>query len=201
MVCRDLEDLLNIKPFLNGLVIEYRKRELMEMYGMKLKAKKGLLTCLAIMVITGVSCESPSQSVNSGFPSGGLGLTRNEWERTHGRAFKEDSAYVYYKDGRFKLNFMDANAGYLEWVYGDVDAVSIDEARNASKEFIPTDSTLIRTYQLDSGYMVDLYSSESLKNRFSGEDWIGGEPGNFIVMFKPNRNRVSSFIIGVGNNP
>ena len=201
MVSGGLEKMVKVKPLRLVLLFNYRKRRQMETDGMNPRVKRVLLTCTMVTVITMVSCDSPSQSMNSDFPSRGLGLTRSEWERTQGRAFKEDSAYVYYKQGQLKLNFMDGNAGYLEWVYGDLDAVTIDEARNASKEFIPTDSTLIRTYQMESGNVVDLYYSEALKKRFSDEDWIGGEPGNFIVMFKPNRERISSFIIGVGNNP
>ncbi|HKA18132.1 MAG TPA: hypothetical protein VKN18_07425 [Blastocatellia bacterium] len=138
-----------------------------------------------------------------GLQSGGLGLTRSEWQQLHGSAASQDSGYVNYNDdrGRFTINFMDGNAGYIKRTYQEPTLVSIEDARRESRNLMPTDCTLIRTYQVSAG-SVDLYSSESLKSFFpSDEDWLNGEPGQFIVLYFSEHDFVDSYVVALGNNP
>jgi hypothetical protein len=48
---------------------------------------------------------------------------------------------------------------------------------------------------------VTLYMSEALKGRFRPDQFIGGEPGQFIVFYEVNEGRVTLLVIAIGNNP
>jgi hypothetical protein len=43
--------------------------------------------------------------------------------------------------------------------------------------------------------------SEALKGRFRPDQFIGGEPGQFIVFYEVNEGRVTLLVIAIGNNP
>ena len=97
------------------------------------------------------------------------------------------------------LNFRDDNAGYIARNFKE--PVTIDVARDESKQLIPADSKLFVTYRSGSTIEVDLYRSETLKTRFGEDAWHGGGPGDFIVMYRVEGGTVKSIIIATGNNP
>ncbi|MCA1633222.1 MAG: hypothetical protein LC785_06020 [Acidobacteria bacterium] len=141
------------------------------------------------------------------YASGGLGLDRAEWERSHGNGTPDNpgSPMMFgYEGGKFQVQFSSVRSGnveYIERVWGDRNAVPIEEAREESKQFIPADAKFVKTYTSRSGSTVDQYRSESLKGRFSDDDWTGGKPGDFIILYRNQTGRTTTFIIGTGNNP
>jgi hypothetical protein len=144
----------------------------------------------------------------SDFSSGGLGVRRNDWERLHGRALVEDLASDVYKvpdQGALILSFHEGNCSMLERHHAP-SAVSLDLARGESRQLIPNDSSLTRTYTSAPANLVDLYHSESLRTRFSKDvEWGGGGPGDFTVSYYNwsgvEGNGVEEFVIRIGNNP
>lgn len=163
---------------------------------------KRVLAGTVLITLIAASCQSSVHN-NQSLQSGGLGLSRTEWELLHGRAASQDSGYVYYDDerGRFIINFMASRAAYIKRSYRDSAGVSLDDARSESRKLIPIDSRLLRTYNSSAG-TVDLYFTDVLKPMFPKDDyWIRGEPGNFIVLYSSNQSVVDSFVIGLGNNP
>lgn len=152
------------------------------------------------------AAPQPTPSVPT-YASGGLGLDRADWERSHGAGKPDNpsSPMVFgYEDGKFQVQFSGVSSGnveYVERVWGDRNAVPIEKAREESKQFIPADAKFVKTYTSQSGSTVDLYRSESLKNRFSDDDWIGGKPGDFVILYRNQTGRTTTFIIGTGNNP
>lgn len=141
------------------------------------------------------------------YASGGLGLDRADWERSHGSGAPDNpsSPMVFgYEGGKFQVQFSSVRSGnveYVERVWGDRNAVPIEEAREESKQFIPADAKFVKIYTSRSGSTVDLYKSESLRGRFSNDDWTGGKPGDFIILYRNQTGRTTTFIIGTGNNP
>jgi hypothetical protein len=90
-------------------------------------------------VNTNASATSANQPVSSrptpsapAFASGGLGLDQTEWEREHGKG-KPDNAsspmFFGYEDGKFQVQFSKVRSGNVEYIEGDRNAVSIEEAR------------------------------------------------------------------------
>lgn len=161
-----------------------------------------------------VSANSANQTASSrptspapAYASGGLGLELTAWEQEHGKG-KPDNAsspmFYGYEDGKFQVQFSKIKSGnveYIESVWGDRNAVPIEDARKESKQFIPADSKFVKSYTSRSGSTVDLYVSESLKGRFSDEDWTGGKPGDFIILYRNQTGKTTTFIISTGNNP
>jgi hypothetical protein len=149
---------------------------------------------------------SPAPSAPA-YASGGLGLDRADWERAHGEGKPDNPSspmYFSYEGGTFQVQFSEIRSGnveYVERVWGDRNAVSIEDARKESKRFIPADAKFVKTYTSRSGSTVDLYKSESLKGRFENDDWTGGKPGDFIILYRNQTGRTTTFIISTGNNP
>jgi hypothetical protein len=141
------------------------------------------------------------------YSSGGLGLDMADWERSHGAGLPDDpnsTMFFKYEGGKFVVQFSklkSGNVSYIEHVWGDRDAVSIENARAESKQLIPADSKFVKTYTSRSGSTVDLYTSVSLKDRFSTSEFIGGKPGDFIILYRNQTGRTTTFIAAIGNNP
>ncbi len=147
--------------------------------------------------------SKPTPTV-AAYKSGGLGLDLTTWESSHGNALKDGTSFFRYENDKFAVIFSESNSGnakHVERVYGDRNAVPIADARTESKLFIPADAKFVRTYTSQSGSTIDLYTSESLKSRFSESDFIGGKAGDFIVLYRNQTGKVTTFIIGIGSNP
>ena len=89
---------------------------------------------------------SPSPSAPA-YASGGLGLDRADWDRAHGEGKPDNPSspmYFSYEGGTFQVQFSDIRSGnveYVERVWGDHNAVPIDDARRrASGSSRPTPS-------------------------------------------------------------
>jgi len=135
------------------------------------------------------------------FPSGGLGLSRTEWEQQHTPG-DTTLGMVEYDDGRYSVMFTDGKAHYLERVFTD-DQPALDQARAEAQTLFPHDSQFLETYSPEGmpELIVDLYSSESLKERFDADVFIGGDPGSFIAIYGVFDGRVPRIVLATGNNP
>lgn len=154
------------------------------------------------------AAAQPSQTPSApAYASGGLGLDRTDWERAHSEGKPDNPSrpmFFAYEGGKFQVQFSEIRAGsveYVERVWGDRNAVPIEDARKESKQFIPADAKFVKTYTARSGSTVDLYKSDSLKGRFKDDDWTGGMPGDFIILYRNQTGKVTTFIISTGNNP
>jgi hypothetical protein len=152
----------------------------------------------------------PSAANPSTYASGGLGLSRTDWERAHGSPTQNIGGMINYEGNKYTVTFADDNASYIEYTWGDRNAVTLDDARLQAKLLVPSDAKLVRAYTPREGRTADLYMSESLKSRFrpidmpSGKSlspWIGGKPGNFLILYRLPNNHVTSLVIALGNNP
>jgi hypothetical protein len=191
-----------------------------------MRKKLALLNCLWLLttffgcveksnVSQNVNTSSSSQPIASPQPmfsaptyaSCGLGLAQADWERLHGSGRPDNASspmFFEYENGKFQVQFSEIRSGnveYIERVWGDRNAVPLEDARRDSKNFIPADAKFVRTYTSRSESTIDLYTSESLKARFSASDFIGGKPGDFIILYRNQTGRTTTFIISVGNNP
>lgn len=143
--------------------------------------------------------------------SDGVGLSRSDWDQQHGSPTESDRYQSSYEGGRYIAKFEDENIRHLEYTWGNNNAVSLETARSHAKLLMPHDSKFLRTYIPREARLVDLYSSESLKTRFISaaalpgcefkSPWIGGKPGEFLVLYRMDKDRVTSIVIAIGNNP
>lgn len=99
------------------------------------------------------------------------------------------------------MRFTNDRVAYLEHSWGDRDAKSFDFATGAVRPFLPSDAKMVRAYKARSGNTVHLYHSDSLGLLFPPEAFLGGTPGDFIVIYRDVTGKVTSFLIAIGNNP
>jgi hypothetical protein len=136
------------------------------------------------------------------FPSGGLGLSKAEWEQEH---IEDDTSDMFtnYDGGKYSVTFVDDKIQYLERVFTDGQP-TLDVARSEAQTLIPEDSQFLETYSPEGlpELIVDLYISESLGER-SESDWVwfDSEIGTFIAIYGVFDGRVTRMIIATGNNP
>lgn len=133
--------------------------------------------------------------------SGGLGLPISEWEAKYGPG-ERTSFGTLYADTWEVPSFGD-NVLHIERIYDE--PVSIDFATGGTNMLLPQDRTRLQTYSPPGRpeTLVDLYHSPSLAEYLGDNSmWSGGEPGQFIVLFKVNpAGTVDRVIVATGNNP
>jgi hypothetical protein len=137
-------------------------------------------------------------------PSGGLGLSKPEWEQIYGPGAPTDRPdFFWYQGGTYLVGFQEGNISYIERQWPPENAVPVDEARRQSGALIPGDSQNLQSGSPEgrADLIVDLYSSPWLVSRFSGGVWAGGQPGNFTVTFNVYEPGVTRMAISLGNNP
>ena len=137
------------------------------------------------------------------FISGGLGLSQQEWEQRYGPGSQSETpGYLWYQ-GTYLVSFQESNVWYIEQRWSPENAATVDVARAQGAGLIAADSQYIQTYNPEGrpDLVADLYLSQSLISRFSGDVWVGGQPGNFIVAYNISDFGVTRMVITVGNNP
>ncbi|MEZ4591847.1 MAG: hypothetical protein R3D55_12005 [Chloroflexota bacterium] len=164
-------------------------------------------TDTAVPTNTAEPNEAPETNQPTAAPgqidSGGLGLSRQEWELAHEWLGEGIGSSQNYANG-YAVYFYSDRVWHLEQEYA-LDGLLLNEARIFAENLIPADSEFVRTYSPDGipELTVDLYSSESLAQLFDPDLFTEAEPGNFIVIFGDYEQdgRVTRLVIGLGNNP
>lgn len=144
---------------------------------------------------------APSKAA-AAFKTGGLGMTRADWEKVYQKPEKEQSGFFTYANGNYFVGYVDDRLWHLEHSWGDQNAKSREFAEGAATPFLPADGKKVQEYKsTGSGSTVVLYHSDGLAALFAPESFIGGEPGDFVVIYRDITGKVTGFVIGLGNNP
>jgi hypothetical protein len=117
------------------------------------------------------------------FASGGLGLSRDEWETAHGEPTRS-SIFLEYAGGRLVVGLLDGNVWHIERVWPRGDAVSLDAARAEASAYLPQDATQVQSVDRGDGRIIDVYSSAQLPSRFASTAWNGGKTGTFSIQYR-----------------
>jgi hypothetical protein len=117
------------------------------------------------------------------FASGGLGLSKEEWEQIHGQPSKV-SIFLEYNDGQLIVGLSNNNIWHLERIWSSQDAVTLEAARDDVRQYLPADAQLTQSIDRGDGRLVDVYTSASLTPRFGETAWNGGKPGTFAIQFR-----------------
>lgn len=151
---------------------------------------------------TATVAQIPTPDLSEVLESSGIGLDRVIWEKTQGASVETDAGYSY-KDGAFLVEFEDDAIWYLKRMWGDKDALPIEEARDFATRFIPDDSDLVEFGELEGTTVIDWYHSEWLKEQFVSSEniWADSAPGDFTITYTVEDGRAVSFVITPGNSP
>jgi hypothetical protein len=183
-------------------------REDLPSHSTRHRAKKIRTTCLSCalilllpIVIIFVIFALPSPQPTGSFKSGGLGLTRAEWEqkfkpypRYFGDYLKPYISYDGPDDVTYDVFYWPE--GWLAKDQARIDGIEIfelvhdtDEAHVIAGRYFPADAQLLWTGsdpQRPEGFFF-VYHSRSLENRYprrltTDDPWNGAAPGTFYVI-------------------
>lgn len=106
-----------------------------------------------------------------------------------------------YPAGWTVLPLGDAGQAQIEYVFDPPVALAVVSTTVAA--VLPPDAVLVETYSPTGRpeAIVQLYHSPGLAAAWPAEAFIGGEPGQFIVLTKVFDQRAAVVIVGPGNNP
>lgn len=158
-------------------------------------------TPLQTATSTNIAIQTPTIVEESMVISGGLGLSKEEWESQHTQTGSDILGPVY--DDQYIVGFRGNRIWYIERQWSSENAVSPQEVETVSSTLLPGDNQLVTVYN-PSGRpetTVRLHMSEALKISFAEDDFVGGELGNFTVQYNTFDGQVTRMIIALGNNP
>ncbi|MFN8635529.1 MAG: tetratricopeptide repeat protein [Chloroflexota bacterium] len=131
----------------------------------------------------GAQASAPAVPAAPAFTSGGLGLTRAEWEKAHGKP-SQSSIFLEYDSGRLVVGLLESNVWHIERVWKGGEAVTLDQAREDARAYLPADATVTQSIDKGDGRIVDVYTSPSLTARFGSTAWNGGKAGTFSIQYR-----------------
>jgi hypothetical protein len=129
---------------------------------------------------TGASSGAPAAP---SFASGGLGLTRAEWEQAHGQP-RQASIFLEYGGGRLVVGLLENKVWHIERVWMRGDAVALDTARDEVRAYLPSDAAQVQSVDRGDGRIIDVYTSALLAPRFGSTAWNGGKAGTFSIQYR-----------------
>ena len=139
-----------------------------------------------------------------GVSSGGIGLSRDDWEDLHG-AGEAGQSLVSYEGGAYDVGFEEGVVAFVELGWEDVSNVTFDEAE--VEDLLPSDAELVEAFAFPAtavgptSLLARRYESEALADLFGGE-----RTGGILVLyqeapspdcFEPDVSR-ASIAIGAG---
>ncbi len=146
--------------------------------------------------------DPAAQAAPGPFSSGGLGMSRQEWEQARGRPERGD-LFVEYEGGRYIVGYSEGVVWYIERSWGSRETVSLEAARGAGRGLMPADARLARTVNPSDDQVLDIYASDSLAPRFRPTAWNGGRPGTYTVRYRvrPGSDQVVAMQFRLGDGP
>jgi len=80
--------------------------------------------------------------------------------------------------------------------------VSVDQAREDARAYLPADASLTQSIDKGDGRIIDVYASASLGSRFGNTAWNGGKVGTFSIQYRfrsPQDRMVTSAMFRLGD--
>ncbi|EST12237.1 hypothetical protein [Sporolactobacillus laevolacticus] len=130
----------------------------------------------------------------------GIGDTKAAFNKAYGKGKFNDISTVY-KHGYLVVMFLHSAYDIsLEFESTSNPRRSKQQAINAYKKMIPSDSKLIKQYH-DSGRLIMEYRSQKLAKHVKKALFNGSKPGTFIAILKKDSSGYYAVILGTGDNP
>ena len=147
-------------------------------------------------------------NVESAFPSGGLGLSREDWERQHGapdQGSDVNGGDVSYGQKKYFVVFGD-NVSNILRVAGTGNVLPLSLCQQEARAMLPSDARLVETHQEPAATggaddTWEVYNSPSLIARFPADPkvgafpWDDGGPGSIGIVYYGNGD---GWMIGAG---
>ncbi len=130
------------------------------------------------------------------YGSGGLGLSQEAWQTAAGRNIGGTGIS---SQGWYVISTRGGNIDSIERNFEAASGTTLEVARAHARGLMPEDARPVRTAQPTPGRTVDVFISESLRGRFTGETvWGGAPPGTFAATYAAAEGRILSLRLAVG---
>jgi hypothetical protein len=107
-----------------------------------------------------------------------------------------------YADGAYMALFQHDRVAHLERYWSDNDAKTKAFVLGALGSMLPDDKQLIGPVASSGGTQGEHYRSATLAQAFPAASFTGGEPGDFIILYRTNpAGGVTSAVVAIGKNP
>jgi len=163
----------------------------------------------------------PNLGTPEPFSSGGLGMTRAEWNKLYSQT-GSPSGFMRLFMGYAGYSGAELDDGYNVWFWPEgwlsqgqariraiehfVPGLSYDEARSSAHRLMPVDAQLVQTVATGDccGTIYDVFHSASLETRYPGrllgpDPWNGAAHGTINVYY--SWNPVLSYSISLPSRP
>lgn len=141
----------------------------------------------------------PTPSPTAALASEGIGTTRAEWERDHGRPEDEVGSFLYYENGSYVVAFEGGRIRHVTRTWEG--RVSLGQAREAARRLLPRDARLLRRGEPRENRVLEVYASELLRRDLaesSGALHPEADPGIATVVYRVVGGTVESLVMDVG---
>lgn len=155
---------------------------------------RSLITAVLAMTIA-VGCtatlaaSSAARQTGSSYPSGGLGLSLDDFDALYGPG-EPGQAYMQYplQNGMYYVGATKSQraVSYIERSWNQGSGVSLDDAQAEAESLLPDDAKFIESYQANSarilyGTHVDRYQSRTISQRLKdGQRRYGS---NLVIIY------------------
>lgn len=202
--------------------VQYFERAVFEAHPEKQAPYDVLLSLLGTFRLGAKYGDGSSLPSAPGFASGGLGLTRTEWERLHGRGLEMpdpegEVRKAQYEGTKYTVFYSDDDL--ITALIVEYPNDSIVKARAKSKEYVPSDTQVVKAdLRADPPENYDLCFSQWLSTVYPpgtspwfgtsySDIWLGTSAGTFDVEYHLNytntgvpKGTMSIFIHAGDNN-
>ena len=146
----------------------------------------------------------PQATPAAPFNSGGLGLSRPEWETMYGLVI-EPGLNRYGDPGVYTQDVTYVDELVIAVTWQTAQPIIVEDAMNVGNSYVPPDGQYVTSYappgRPDTN--VDVYISQSLAARLGADSkwWNGSDPGAYIVQYTRTPTGISSITVSTGNTP
>lgn len=149
------------------------------------------------------STTSAPAVVQAVYDSGGLGISRADWERIHGTpGVLNQGGLATYENKKYMVLFwvdnVDNPAQLITRQYPDNDKLVLEVARTEARAMLPKDARFVKTITEPAilevlPNVVDIYTSQSLISRYPPHDqfsldWGETGPGSISLLYRFDAN-------------
>ncbi|MDP9352399.1 MAG: hypothetical protein M3P51_12775 [Chloroflexota bacterium] len=148
---------------------------------------------------TQTSTPRPTPSPTPALASDGIGTTRAEWERDHGRPEDEVGNFLYYENSSYVVAFEEGRIRHVTRTWER--RVSLRQAREAARRLLPRDARLLRRGEPRENRVLEVYESKLLRRDLAESSATlhpQADSGIATVVYRVVGDRVESLVMDVG---
>ncbi len=128
--------------------------------------------------------------------SSGIGVTRADWEKRHGRPVETVGQFAYYEGGRYLVGYLGDRVQIVTVAWRNGEGVDLGVARDVASSFLPADARLVSVDTPRENRLGEVYRSEAMARAFPKGP--GDQRGILSVVYRVYGGRVREVTLEIG---